>query len=78
MGHLGARAPIGGLHPAHGGHHGPRVPAGAVLSLGAALHPVAKPVCGTAVLALVEVSLHVPAAGESLQGGKNIWMKINR
>lgn len=65
-GHLRHLASISGLHLGHRGHHGSRVAPGALLSLGAALHAVTKPVCRAAVLTLVEVPLHVPAAGESL------------
>ena len=74
-GHLRHLSSISGLHLGHGGHHGSRVTAGALLSLGPALHAVSKSVCGAAVLALVEVPLHVPAAGESLRVNSSLEYK---
>lgn len=65
-GHL-SLASIGSLHRGgHRGQHSSRVGSRTLLGLRPGLHPVTKPVSGAAILALVQVSLHIPAAGESL------------
>lgn len=59
--HTGS-APAGCAHVVH--------PGAAARAAGAAGGPRAEPVGGASVLALVEVSLHVPAAAERLAAGR--------